>query len=60
MVGVEPYLGHAIQGLKNMKESYKPGIFDKGVADDIVNVEDEEAYRDRPAPGPAGRACSWA
>ncbi len=44
VVGVEPYLGHAIQGLKNLKESYVPGIFVKGRADDIVNVEDEEAF----------------
>ncbi len=44
VVGVEPYLGHAIQGLKNLKESYVPGIFIKGQADDIVNVEDEEAF----------------
>jgi cysteinyl-tRNA synthetase len=44
MVAVEPFLGHAIQGLKNMKESYKPGIFDKGMTDEIVNIEDEEAY----------------
>ncbi len=44
IVGVEPYLGHAIQGLKNMQESYKPGIFDKTQADEIVNIEDEEAY----------------
>jgi len=27
IVGVEPYLGHNIQGMKNMKESYRPGIF---------------------------------
>jgi cysteinyl-tRNA synthetase len=44
VVGVEPYLGHGIQGLKNLKESYVPGVFVKGVADDIVNVEDEEAF----------------
>ena len=44
VVGVEPYLGHAIQGLKNLKESYVPGIFVKGQADEIVNVEDEEAF----------------
>ena len=31
IMAVEPYLGHKIQGLKNMKESYKPGIFDKTV-----------------------------
>src|SRR4030042_741162 len=45
VVGVEPYLGHALQGLKNMKESYKPGIFDKTQADEIVHVEEEEAFR---------------
>ncbi|MEW6660671.1 MAG: cysteine synthase [Thermodesulfobacteriota bacterium] len=44
VVGVEPYLGHALQGLKNMKESYKPGIFDKTMADEIVHVEDEEGF----------------
>ena len=44
VVAVEPFLGHAIQGLKNMKESYKPGIFDKSQTDAIVNIEDEEAY----------------
>lgn len=44
VVGVEPYLGHAIQGLKNLKESYVPGIFDKSQTDEIVHVEDEEAF----------------
>jgi cysteinyl-tRNA synthetase len=44
VVGVEPYLGHGIQGLKNLKESYVPGVFVKGAADDIVNIEDEEAF----------------
>ena len=44
LVGVEPYLGHKIQGLKNMKESYRPGIFEKDRADRIINIEDEEAY----------------
>lgn len=44
VVGVEPYLGHAIQGLKNLKESYVPGIFVKGQADEIVHIEDEEAF----------------
>ena len=29
IVGVEPYLGHRIQGLKNMKEAYCPEIFEK-------------------------------
>jgi len=44
VIGVEPYMGHKIQGLKNMHESYKPGIFDKSQADAIVNLEDEEAF----------------
>ncbi len=29
IIGVEPYLGHKIQGLKNMKEAYCPEIFEK-------------------------------
>lgn len=44
VIGMEPYLGHKIQGLKNMKESYRPGIFDKTLPDAIVNVRDEEAF----------------
>ncbi|MEZ0328393.1 MAG: cysteine--tRNA ligase [Dissulfuribacterales bacterium] len=44
MVGMEPYLGHKIQGLKNMKESYKPGIYDKNLPDTILNIHDEEAF----------------
>jgi cysteinyl-tRNA synthetase len=44
ILGVEPYLGHRIQGLKNMAESYKPEIFDKTRLDKKVRVEDEEAF----------------
>ncbi|MDD5154100.1 MAG: cysteine synthase, partial [Desulfovibrionales bacterium] len=44
IIGVEPYLKHKIQGLKNMKESYKPGIFDKNRLDEIINIHDEEAF----------------
>ncbi|MBW1668542.1 MAG: cysteine--tRNA ligase [Deltaproteobacteria bacterium] len=44
IVGIEPYLGHKIQGLKNMKESYRPGIFNKALTDRIINIDDEEAY----------------
>ncbi|MBN1106603.1 MAG: cysteine--tRNA ligase [Deltaproteobacteria bacterium] len=44
IVGIEPYLGHKIQGLKNMKESYRPGIFDRKRADRVINIDDEEAY----------------
>jgi len=44
IVGVEPYLGHKIQGLKNMKEAYRPGIFEKQRLDKIVNIDDEDAF----------------
>lgn len=44
IIGIEPYLGHKIQGLKNMKEAYCPEIFEKQRLDQKLNVEDEEAY----------------
>jgi cysteinyl-tRNA synthetase len=44
IVGVEPYLGHKIQGLKNMKEAYCPEIFEKRRLDKKINIEDEEAF----------------
>ncbi len=44
VIGIEPYMGHKIQGLKNLKESYAPGIFDKRFVDRIINVDDEEAF----------------
>ena len=44
IIGVEPYLGHKIQGLKNMKESYQPGIFEKDRLDQKINIDDEEAF----------------
>jgi len=44
IIGVEPYLGHKIQGLKNMKESYRPGIFERERLHRVVHVDDEEAF----------------
>ncbi len=44
VIAVEPHLGHKIQGLKNMKESYRPGIFDKNVPDKVVLIDDESAF----------------
>ncbi len=44
VVGVEPYRGHKIQGLKNLKESYIPEIFEKERLDEKVNIDDEEAF----------------
>ncbi len=45
IIGMEPYLGHKIQGLKNMKESYTPGIYNKTKVDRIIRIDDEEAYQ---------------
>ena len=44
VIGVEPYLQHKIQGLKNMRESYRPGIFDRTKIDEKVNILDEDAF----------------
>jgi cysteinyl-tRNA synthetase len=44
VVGVEPFKGHKIQGLKNMKESYAPGIFKPEELHAIVHVDDDPAY----------------
>jgi cysteinyl-tRNA synthetase len=44
VVGVEPFKVHKIQGLKNMQESYPPGIFKPDELHAIVNVDDESAY----------------
>jgi cysteinyl-tRNA synthetase len=41
---VEPYLHHKIQGLKSLKEAYVPGIFDKKLVNEKVNVADDDAY----------------
>ena len=43
-IGVEPFLGHRIQGLKNLKEAYLPGIYDAAGHDEKVNIEDDDAY----------------
>ncbi len=44
IAAVEPYAGHRIQGLKNMLESYPPGIYDKTQLDEILHVDDETAF----------------
>ena len=44
IIGVEPYLQHKIQGLKNMRESYRPGIFNKNMLDEKINIQDEDAF----------------
>ncbi len=44
IVGVEPVMGHTIQGLKNMRESMVPGIYHPGDLDLKEMVEDGEAF----------------
>ncbi|HAG12134.1 MAG TPA: cysteine synthase B [Desulfotomaculum sp.] len=44
IAGIEPTVGHTIQGLKNMTESIVPAIYDPAMLDQIIVVEDEEAF----------------
>lgn len=44
VIGVEPFLGHRIQGLKNMTESIVPGIYDSGALDEKLNINDADAF----------------
>ncbi|MBI5204444.1 MAG: PLP-dependent cysteine synthase family protein [Nitrospirae bacterium] len=44
ILGIEPYLGHRIQGLKNMKESIVPKIFNPSALDEKLNVNDDDAF----------------
>jgi cysteine synthase B len=44
IIGVEPSVGHTIQGLKNMTESMVPAIYRTEMLDDKIIVEDGEAF----------------
>ena len=44
IIGVEPTLGHTIQGLKNMKEAIVPDIYKTDQLDEIMIMPDQEAY----------------
>ncbi|HEX9019788.1 MAG TPA: cysteine synthase [Nitrospirota bacterium] len=44
ILGVEPNLGHKIQGLKNMTEAIVPRIFDPKALDEKWNVADDDAF----------------
>ncbi len=45
VIAVEPVVGHRIQGLKNLTESYIPGVFDPRIMDEKITVSDEEAFQ---------------
>ncbi len=44
IVGVEPPVGHRIQGLKNMQEAIRPKVYDPELLDEKVTVDNEEAF----------------
>ncbi len=44
IIGVEPTLGHTIQGLKNMHESIVPKIYREEFLDEKIVIEDGEAF----------------
>ncbi len=44
VIGIEPPLGHKIQGLKNMEEAICPKIYDPEMLDEKITVHDEEAF----------------
>ena len=44
VIGVEPRLGHKVQGLKNMQEAIVPGIYREEELDGKIVVQDEEAF----------------
>lgn len=45
IIGVEPYPGHKLQGMKSLKESYRPGIYNRKGMDEKVFIKDEDAFR---------------
>lgn len=44
IIGIEPVKNHRIQGLKNMKESIVPAIYDEHSLDDKFYVNDAESF----------------
>jgi cysteine synthase B len=44
IVGIEPRLGHKVQGLKNMQEAIVPGIYREVELDRKLMIDDDEAF----------------
>ena len=44
LIGIEPTIGNKLQGLKNMKESIVPKIYDEKKMDQKITIQDEEAF----------------
>lgn len=43
-IGIEPTMGHQIQGLKNMREAMRPAIYDPSQLDEKLVVSDQDAF----------------
>ncbi|MEZ4485087.1 MAG: cysteine synthase family protein, partial [Syntrophotaleaceae bacterium] len=44
VIGIEPTLGHKVQGLKNMKEAIVPAIYNETQLDGKIVIDDETAF----------------
>ena len=44
IIGIEPTVGHSIQGLKNMTEAIVPKIYNPAALDEKITIQDEEAF----------------
>jgi S-sulfo-L-cysteine synthase (O-acetyl-L-serine-dependent) len=44
VVAVEPRKGHRLPGLKNLQESKAPAILDRALIDQVIGVDDDDAY----------------
>ncbi|PLX92840.1 MAG: cysteine synthase B [Desulfuromonas sp.] len=44
IIGIEPTLGHSVQGLKNMQEAIVPDIYHEENLDEKIVIEDDEAF----------------
>jgi cysteine synthase B len=44
IIGIEPKLGHKVQGLKNMKEAIVPEIYQEDELDEKIIIDDELAF----------------
>jgi len=44
IIGIEPVLGHTVQGLKNMQEAIVPDVYKAQELDDKLTVEDDDAF----------------
>lgn len=45
IIGVEPFPGHKLQGMKNMEEAYVPGIYNENKLDEKIRIRDEDAFK---------------